>query len=108
MGADYCLFLFYLLIFSFHLEHFIRSVFLPGTVYWVEHFLMMSREAVFLACVTGRPWMILQLLHRSSTPALKVNAGLVGLITSQVHQLGDCIDSQFQLQSLSTIKSNFH
>ena len=29
----------------------------------------------------------------------KVNAGLVGLIFSQVHQLGDCLDAQVQLRS---------
>ena len=31
--------------------------------------------------------------------SVKVNAGLIGLIISQVHQLGDCIDAQFQLRS---------
>ena len=29
----------------------------------------------------------------------EVNTGLVGLIISQVHQLGDCLDAQFQLRS---------
>ena len=31
--------------------------------------------------------------------SVEVNAGLIDLIISQVHQLGDCIDAQFQLQS---------
>ena len=31
--------------------------------------------------------------------SVEVNAGLVGLIISQVHQLGDCLDAQVQLRS---------
>ena len=38
--------------------------------------------------------------------SVEVNAGLIGLIISQVHQLGDCLDAQVQLRSMFHSRSH--
>ena len=70
---------------------------------WVEHTVPgdVERKLLSLPVWLGGlgvfdPLIVASQQHSSS---VEVNAGLIGLIISHAHQLGDCIDAQFQLRS---------
>ena len=82
------------------LEHFIRSVFLPSllgrTVPGDVERKLFTLPVQLGGLDVFDPSIV---LSQQRSYSVEVNAGLVGLIISHVHQLGDCLDAQFQLRS---------
>ena len=82
------------------LEHFVTSVFLPSLLGRAVPG-DVERKLFALPVRLGGlgvfdPSIV---VSQQCSCSVEVNAGLVGLIISQVHQLGDCLDAQVQLRS---------
>ena len=91
-----CVFLLVLQTFSFLLN--ILLYLFSFLVYWVE---LSQEKAVCFPVRLGGLGVFdpLIVVSQQRSCSVEVNACLIGLIISQVHQLGDCLDAQVQLRS---------
>ena len=80
------------------LEHFVKSVFLPSllgrTVPGDVERKLFALPVRLGGLGVFDPSIV---VSQQRSCSVEVNAGLVGLIISQVHQLGDCLDAQVHL-----------